>query len=316
MGKHLTKHERACVISKEILDDFARGEKLSKLLQKAALLARLTDDSENLKWIDKEITGVFDKERDAQIILQNGRLWGTDIYRLDHVEVLETMIESQNIRLAAASDPDISYTPASPYQHYTPHSNQVERYGIAESIRINQSILSRINGLLYTYVQNTYYTLNYSEVVTEIFSSTKKRVELELKKIAPESLTELMTAYNLVNSNNHANWSNVASSCRRVLMQIADKIYPPSEKTVEDKKGKKIKLDADHWRLRIKEHLKGQKYENAISRDTLEYLSELIDSVGRLCAEGDKKISRIDKSVAEKILFYTYLILADILERK
>lgn len=315
MGKKLTNHERACLLSKEILEEFYKGESLNKLLQKAALLAQYTADVENKLWIDKELTGTFDKERDALIILQNGRLWGTDIYRLEHVEVLESMIEVLKIRLSAATDPDISYTPASPYQHYTPHSNQAERNSITESIRINQSIISRIKSRLYAYIQNTYYSLNFTEIVSEIFTSIRKNVELKLKKFAPDALIELSTAYNLVNSQNHANWSNVASGCRRILMQVADIVYPPTDEEYERVivKTVKLKLNKENYRYRILKFLKGQGVEDSLSRDTSEYIFEILDSVGRLSAKGDKNI--IDKSVAEKILIYTYILLFEILKK-
>ena len=74
MGKNLTKHQRACVLSKEILDDFASGKKLSALLQKSASLARLTGDTINQDWIDKEITADFNPSdvNDLKIISKNG----------------------------------------------------------------------------------------------------------------------------------------------------------------------------------------------------------------------------------------------------
>lgn len=317
MGKKLSKHERACLLSKEILDDFVKGEKLSLLLQKSASLARLTDDASNQNWIDKEITASFDpmNTNDLANIFLNGRYWTQDskpLYKLEHIEVLEQLIESENIRLSAANDPNISYTPKSQWDMYHPHSNVFERTQIIESIKNMQMILSKIRGRLYQFVLNNNYVLNMSEIVTEIFSTIRKEVENKLKTFAPNTLTELSTAYNSVNSNNQANWSNAASGCRRILMQTADKVAPPAGKKIKLSDGRE-KPDTELYRQRLKNWFKVSKTEDAITHDTSEYLFELLDSVDRLNAKGDKNI--IEKSTAEKILIYTYLLLFDILKR-
>lgn len=321
MGKKLSKHDRACKLSKEILDDFVKEEKLSTLLQKSASLARLTDDIDNQKWIDKEITASLSQANpdDFSDIIVNGRCWtqgsatnSTSIYRLEHVEVLEKMIEAEKIRLSSANDPNISYSPKSTWDTYHPHSNSLERTQIVESIRQNQMILSKIKGRLQQFVLNTYYVLNFSDIVNEIFSAVQKQVEIKLKTFAPDTLAELTTAYNAVNSNNKANWSNIASGCRRILIQIADKVSPPTGKKIKLDNGKE-ESDTKLYRRRLKKWLDSSKTEDAITQDTSEYLFELLDSVDRLNAKGDKNV--IDKSTAEKILIYTYLILSDIIKR-
>lgn len=318
MGKNLSKHDRAAILAREILIDFSKEIELSVLLQKSGELARLADDIENQKWIDKEISGIYflTDPSDQQILLANARIWtskdGKDVekkdYKTEHVEVLETMIECQKIRLNSAKDPNISTSSS-----YNPIGNTWERYQILESIRIYQSILSRIKGRLYQFVLNTYHVLNFSEIVGEIFSKIRKITEENIKKLSPETLTEITTAHNLVNSKNHPDWSNVASCCRRSLMRIADKVFPASNKIVKLKNGREEKLNEKNYRLRIHEFLKGQKLEDAIARDTSELIFELLDSVDRLSAKGDKNI--ISQEVAEKILIYTYLLLYEIVNR-
>ncbi len=316
MGKNLTKHQPACILSKEILDEFANENKtLSSLLQKSSLLARLIDDAENQLWIDKEISANFDTSNsdDLKIIISNGRLWTGGNYRLEDIETLETMIDTYKIRLSSAKDPNISYTPTGGLDWYRPHNNSLERNKIEESIRINQSILSKIKGRLYSFVRDTYYVLNFSEITTEIFSSIKKYTEAKLKNFAPEALLELTSAYNAVNSKKKPDWSNVASGCRRILIKMADIVYPPTEKTIQTKNNTTVKLDGEHYRLRINEFLKGKSKEDTLSRDTTKYLFEMLDSLDRLNAKGDKNF--ITKDTAEKILIYTYLVLFEIIKK-
>ncbi|MFA6963832.1 MAG: hypothetical protein WC227_03915 [Patescibacteria group bacterium] len=310
-------HKKALTLATEILETFG-GSKLSILLQKGALLARLVNDTKNQIWIEKEITGTLNQyvAGDKDNIVANGRYWTVGkeiIYRLDHVEVLENTIDTLKIRLSVANDPNISFQSSSQYSTYVPHSNAFERNTISESIRTSQSILSRIRGRLYCFIADVYNALSFSEAASDIFSEIRDIVEKEMKNKVPEILQELVTAYKSANSDNQPDWSNVASGCRRIIIRIADIIYPPSNETTTTRDGKVIKLDTEHYRLRIKEFMKGKKIEDSVARDTSEYVCELIDSVTRLEAKGDKH--SITKEVAQKIIIYTYMLLDEIIER-
>ncbi len=57
----------------------------------------------------------------------------------------------------------------------------------------------------------------------------------------------------------------------------------------------------------------GQDPEDATARDTAEFVFELLDSVNRVCAKGDKK--KIKKDTAEKIIIYSYLLAHEIVLR-
>lgn len=318
MGKMLSKKDRAAILSNEILDNFHK-DKLITILQKSSQLARLVDDSENQKWIDKEIIGDFHKSdpEDVAILYSNARVWPNgnlkdSVYYLDHIDTLKTMIETLKIRMQSAKDRDVYISSSAPDQWvHPPAGNMLERNSILKDIRIFEGIRSRIKGRLYDFVLSTSQALNFSEITIEIFSKIKKIVEIKLKKIAPKTLTELMTAYGHVNSSNHPDWSNVASGCRRIIIQIADVVYPADNKEVKRPNGELIELNKENYRYRIREFLKGNKQNLAIARDTNEYLFQLIDSVSRLSANGDKHI--INQETAEKILIYTYLLLFDIL---
>jgi len=314
MGKKLSNHERACKLSKEILDDFARGEKLSLMLQKTSQLVRFTGDINDQKWINKEITGLFYKTNpdDVSIMIQNGRLWGVGDYKTEHVEVLEESIETQKIRLASTKDPNISYSPISKFDQYKPHSNQLERNIISETIRVNQAILSRIKGRLYKYVQEKYYSLNFTEIATEAFSTIKKEVESKLDKVIPNCIGDLVLTYENLNSNNKKKWSLVATSCRKILITAADHLEPPKNEMVKCDDGVK-RNDKHLYRKRlIKWIRKHHKNKRGISEGNLKYLEGLIGAVDGKSADGNKR-DFDNKRVAEKIVIYTYLFLEEII---
>lgn len=318
MGKKLSKRDRAAILAQEILNNFHK-EKLITILQKSSHLARLIDDIENQKWINKEIVGNFDvnNSEDLAILQSNGRVWTSgnppkDIYHTEHIEVLKTTIQTLKIRMEAAKDRDVHISSANPNQWVaSPINNSFERSSILESIKVNQAIFSRIKGRLYEFVLSTSHALNFSEITIEIFSKIKNVVETKLNKLAPQTLTELVTAHNYVNSTKHSDWSNVASGCRRILIQIADVVYPANNKEVTRGDGVIINLNKENYRYRIRESLRGKEQSLVIARDTSEYLFQLLDSVDRLSAKGDKHI--INQETAEKIIIYTYLLLFDIL---
>ncbi len=316
MGKKLSNHERACVLSKEILDGFADDKKLSLLLQKASQLASFTGDADGKRWIDKEIVGDFDFRSldDYSTALAHKRVYIKGNNITDPVDTLEEEIKTLKTRLSAAQDRNVSIQSSNPNQYvHAPLGNACERNSIMQDITKRSRIISSIRGRLFKYVNDTNHSLNFSEASSNIFSEIRKNVDTNLKKIAPAALEELSTAHNLVNSAKSTDWSNLASSCRRFFMQLADIVSPATNEEIETKDGKKVKLTKEKYRLRLKTFIVGQDPEDATARDTAEFVFELLDSVNRVCAKGDKK--KIKKDTAEKIIIYSYLLAHEIVLR-
>ena len=89
-----------------------------------------------------------------------------------------------------------------------------------------------------------------------MFSRIRQRVDGIIGQLVPDAAQRLTSVYENLQSENPEDWSNAVHSCRRILQDLADAVFHPTdeERTVEGPNGKKrnVKVDKDHYINRIK----------------------------------------------------------------
>ena len=70
----------------------------------------------------------------------------------------------------------------------------------------------------------------YKPVNTDsIFSQFRKEADEKLETLAPSILGKLTSVYDNLGSENPEDWANAVHSCRRILVDLADALYPPKD---------------------------------------------------------------------------------------
>jgi hypothetical protein len=92
-----------------------------------------------------------------------------------------------------------------------------------------------------------HHELQFSGIADDIFSRIRQKVDSAIGEKVPEAVQKLSAVYENLQSENPEDWSNAVHSCRRILQDLADSIYPPRADLVKDVKGKQrvIKLGPD-----------------------------------------------------------------------
>lgn len=102
-------------------------------------------------------------------------------------------------------------------------------------------------------------------------------------------------------------------SCRRILQEMADVIYPPREDKVI--KGKTIKLGAENYINRliayVDEYADSETFENIVGSN-LSYLGERLNAIYKAANKGSHAIITT-KEEADRYVIYTHLVIGDIL---
>ncbi len=234
-----------------------------------------------------------------------------ELMRLESIGRIETEIESARMQLGVSIDPSTSISSANPYQTvFPPIGNTFERNTLRMSMANWRSVLDKIKTSVFEYVLSVYYQLKFGNVAESIFEENRKRVDDKLAKICPTGVKELVAAYENLQSSNESDWSNTANSCRRMLKELANAIFPPREET--DSKGIKLTEDAYINRLVafVEQNSQSAKYRMIVGSQ-LSYLGDRLDAVNESASKGIHGI--IAKQDASRLLIYTYLIVGDIL---
>jgi hypothetical protein len=78
------------------------------------------------------------------------------------------------------------------------------------------------------------------------FEVVRNDVDAAIGAVVPGALTMLAGAFENASSDNAEHWANAASTCRRLLKEVADAVRPPGEDVVKAD-GKKIRRTDSHY---------------------------------------------------------------------
>jgi hypothetical protein len=323
----------ALTLSEDILRNIELNTlPLANVALQASRLARLLNDFMNQKVMEYEASGypstpngmeaeiyqlaVFagreSQEKDNKTGAINNYVYRTSI------EELEQELKSFESALAAARDPDIAVSSANPNQMvWNPVGNKFERDTIRTSAARAQRRLSSRRSFIYSYVLRKHYELKYSGIADDIFSRIRGKVDSAIGDNIPDAVQKLTAVYENLQSENPEDWSNAVHSCRRLLQDLANAIYPARADIVKTINGKErvINLGPDNFINRliafIEERSTSERFIEIVGSH-IKFMGERLDSVFQAAQKGShtKIISREE---ADRYVVYTYLITGDIL---
>jgi hypothetical protein len=282
-----TKLEKALSISDEILNDIENTNlPFEKILLKCKKLARLRDDFDALSWFTAELNGygadilipsisLEDKERYAEMSgrftininpetkQEERKYWIPSVSEIE-ADVQTNLIALENLKPPSQFTPAISkssyqssYTGATSSEHVIEKYQDVlnalnqRKHVISELIKTYRSLLSKIKNSIYNYVLNVNLQLRFESVTESIFQNTKIIVDKKLAEICPGAMKKFVAAYNRLTSENPEEWSQAMSSCRNVLKEFADYVYPARKEHYIKKNGDELVVSDDKYKNRL-----------------------------------------------------------------
>jgi len=325
--------QEALGLSEEILRNIELSEiPLTNIALKAVRLARLLNDFEPQQMFQYEVSGypstpdgvepsVYRLAEKANRCYQlkddkEGKL--NSYAYLESIEQLEHDKGIAEIALPAAQDRDISVTSANPYQHVqSPVGNWNERKQIRETSQRAAKRLSARRTFIYQYALSKHYELKFSGIADDIFSRIRERVDSAIGAVVPDAINKFSAVHENLRSDNPEDWSNAVHSCRRILQDLADAIYPAREDRVVDAGGKQktIKLGKDNYINRIvafvEERSTSDRFAHIVGSH-LGFLGDRLDSVFQAAQKGSHDVI-VSSVEADRYVVYTYLTVGDVL---
>lgn len=322
----------ALTLSEEILRNLELSEiPLARVALKMSRLARLLNDFNHQKIMEYEASGYPTTPAGVppevyQLALLAGREYQQKVGKTGAVskyiyatsiEELEHEATSAQAALEAARDPDVSVSSANPSQMvWSPIGNFWERNTIRTNAAVAQRRLSSRRSFLYAYALRRNHELKFSGIADDIFSRVREKVDRYIGESVPSAVQKLIAVYENLASENAEDWSNAVHSCRRILQDLADAIYPPREDTVIEVGGKSrsIKLGPDNYVNRIiafvQEKSQSERFEEIVGSH-LSYIGERLDSVFQAAQKGSH--ASVTRDEADRYVVYTYLVVGDVL---
>lgn len=325
--------EQALQLSEEILANIELSEiPLSNIALKASRLARLLDNFEEQKVFQYEASGYpstpngipneifkllqkanrtyFEKDKEGKL---------KEYGKTKSIEQYENELIAAKENLSSAIDADVSVSSANPAQYVSaPIGNGLERRKLRDIISENAKVIASSKSFIYDYVLEKNYELKYSKLNSDIFERTQLRVDGVMMDILPETIKKFTSVYSNLLSENDEDWSNAVHSCRRILQDLADEIYPARDEPRILPSGKKINVGKEQYINRlisyIDEHSESSRFKELVGSN-ISYIGERLDSIFKAAQKGSHKIIS-SQDEADRYVIYTYLLVGDILRLK
>ncbi len=327
--------KEALLLSERILSDLELSAiPLTNIALKASRLARLVDDFDQQQIMIYEAGGYPSTpkgvEKDVwRLAKLSGRVFeeekeGETEERasLESIEQLEIELSAAKERISASSDASVSISSANPVQIVrSPVGNAAERNNVFNLVSRKSKLLAQRRSYVHNYVCGVYYELKFSSVPSDIFERTRSKVDKKIGEVVPSAIKRFTSVYENLLSENDEDWSNAVHSCRRILQETADGIYPARKDKVIEIPGSKprvIKLGVDNYINRliayVEENSSSARF-NEIVGSHMRYLGERLDSIFQAAQKGSHNVIS-SQDEADRYVIYTYLVVGDILQLK
>jgi len=319
----------ALELSNEIIKNIEFDEiSLANIALKTVRLARLINDFEMAEIMRYEISGYnpnnsgFVPHNEWKIGTKTKREYETENYQQyvfpESIEELEREIKFIESNMIVARDADISFHSSNPRQSpRTYQGNYTERENLRERYKVVSKRLASRRALIHQYALNKNLELKYSNIADDIFAEIRENVDKTIGKIVPDSVVKFNAVYDNLKTENEENWSNAVHSCRRILKDLADSIYPPTDDIEKEVDGKliKIKLGEDHYINRILQFIDNksdsESFKSVVGTQLI-FIGDRLKSILNASHKGSHT-TIVSKEEANRVVVYTYLLIGDIL---
>jgi hypothetical protein len=161
--------------------------------------------------------------------------------------------------------------------------------------------------------------LKFSGIAGDAFSRIRLAADELIGITVPSAAQKFVAIYENLLSDNPEDWSNAVHSCRRILQDLADHLFPATDTPrVKSVNGKEVRitLGADNYINRLvcftEDNSTSERSEEIIGSQ-LAYLGDRLDSLFRAAQKGSHTtISTRDE--ADRYVVYTYMLVADLLK--
>jgi AbiTii len=313
----VSKREQAAIVAEELLREIELGEVApTAIARKTARLARLLDDVDAMQWLEYEVAG-YPTPLDAAstAAAERSNRWttrddGTTAYWTANLGELEALVEANKAAIAAES----GAPSGGQWDLVVSRESAGRRNSLIKNSMQAKATLDRVVGALYQYAAAKHQGLRFGSAAESAFEVVRSGVDSAIGELVPEALPMISGAFENASSDNPEHWANAASTCRRLLKAVADRLRPPgpdvvleSGQTVQMGEGSYINRLGDWMRIASSSETSSKVFLAELAY--LEAQLKAADQAGQKGAH-ETTVTRLD---AARYVAGTYLILGDLL---
>ena len=178
-------------------------------------------------------------------------------------------------------------------------------------------VLASRRTFIYNYALRKHYEIRFSSLAEDVFTRIRARVDSSIGLAIPDTVNKLTASYENLRSDNPEDWANAVHSCRRVLQDLADAVFPSQKEARTrhvDGSEKEIGLGADQYVNRLVAYIEDSSESRRFAEivgSHLAFIGDRLDAIFRAAQKGSH--ATVTREEADRYVVYTYLVVGDIL---
>lgn len=310
-------------VANELLDALEGGDaNAERVLMGAQRLARLLRDSDAQQWLLYEMSG-YPERLDTTTLGTAARYLSTSPRFFDNgtmlqasLPQLEAQAKAEEQALGKLATPSVP-----PTENYLAAGATAQ---LIDKILASQAnakrayasaarTVSAIRAAVHRYVTECAIALELGDVAEGIFEVARARVDNFVRAHCPQAAEQLVAIADRMKDGTPEARSHALTSCRRVLVSVADAVYPPRDEPHIDPGGRARKVGRDQFVNRLLAFLE-PRVQSEGTREMA--TAELEHLAARLTAAQEKASKGVHTDVSEDearlTVIHTYLFLGEI----
>jgi hypothetical protein len=279
------------------------------------------EDKREMAALDAEMAQAFDqvvreplRQRLLLDYMERRRITGENAEPLVSAESLAEVEASLATLedLVESSRPSPGLHPQDLY--FATESHQKVRAKTLPGIYGRRMVLGRVRTKLVTYLTETEAAVEFARAATDAFDRVRQTVDGLLSQIAPAALAKFKAANDRAGMGDPEAGSQALLSCRRILVSLADSLYPANGQSIRGSDNVERTMSEDKYLNRLWQFVTDNLPHESSRRLTQASLAEIgdrLDIVNDLASKGvhaDVTAAEVDQCIVQ-----TYLLAGDLL---
>lgn len=324
MTEQSTRIGEARSVAASLLNDLETSSvTVDKILMRAKRLARLMRDDDAQVWLDYETKGYpipFNfKELGncSKYATSSGRYdLVAEGYHAHSLPKLEAFVYGAQVSLDSFSP-----TPIGAVKDFL--EMRASEALLTEQLKLQKenkddytnckTLFVSLLSAIHSYATDMYLALELGDAAQDIFESARGAIDTFVRAHCPKAAEKIVAINERIADNSTESRTAALTSCRRLLMTVADSLFPKSDVDWIDVKGKSRKVGEEQYKNRLLAYMSertNSKSNDAIIGSELEFLAARLDAIYEKTCKGVHV--DVDIQEARLAVIHTYLFIGEL----
>ena len=317
MDKATSKVEEAIGVARAILAALDKGQSVTAALRQCERLANLLEDPFMTAYATRALQPSMSEEQrkaDLQLIRKRHDAEASGIFQF--YSDFQTSGDPVSVQLKRLSDISFGSLRQSvpEAETFATTARKSIKYRLTErdftkNVEIAEAVLERVRNRVYRWASAILSRLLFESIPEQVMDATRRRVDSALATMCPRAIEKFAVAYEELRGASAENWTNACLGVRRILLDLADAVYPARDGLVDGHEVGREQYVSRLWAY-AKAKLDSKTGQGLFTAELTD-LGNRLDKIYDLSNKGIHDVVRKDE--ADRVVVRAYLLIADLL---